>query len=90
MNAPRPARRGLLAAGLILPLVAGPVRAAAPGRMVGFLSDFDEIDDAVAICRAVILSLAPEAIQIRTQLGAKHVEASGGRPPRNQAPNTKL
>ncbi len=61
MNAPRPARRGLLAAGLILPLVAGPVRAAAPGRMVGFLSDFDEIDDAVAICRAVILSLAPEA-----------------------------
>jgi S-adenosylmethionine hydrolase len=29
--------------------------------MVGFLSDFDEIDDAVAICRAVILSLAPEA-----------------------------
>jgi S-adenosylmethionine hydrolase len=29
--------------------------------MVGFLSDFDEIDDAVAICRAVILSLAPDA-----------------------------
>ena len=61
MSAPRPSRRGLLAAGLVLPLVAGPVRAAAPGRMVGFLSDFDEIDDAVAICRAVILSLAPDA-----------------------------
>jgi S-adenosylmethionine hydrolase len=29
--------------------------------MVGFLSDFDEIDDAAAICRAVILSLAPAA-----------------------------
>jgi len=53
-------RRGLLAAGLALTLVPGVTRAA-PGRMVGFLSDFDEIDDAVAICRAVILSLAPDA-----------------------------
>ncbi|MFM1959428.1 MAG: hypothetical protein RL588_945 [Pseudomonadota bacterium] len=53
-------RRDLLAAGLALTLAPGMARAA-PGRMVGFLSDFDEIDDAVAICRAVILSLAPEA-----------------------------
>ena len=53
-------RRGLLAAGLALSLVPGASRAAS-GRMVGFLSDFDEIDDAVAICRAVILSLAPDA-----------------------------
>jgi S-adenosylmethionine hydrolase len=53
-------RRGLLAAGLALSLVPG-VSRATPGRMVGFLSDFDEIDDAVAICRAVILSLAPDA-----------------------------
>lgn len=53
-------RRGLLAAGLALSLAPGAARAA-PGRMVGFLSDFDEVDDAVAICRAVILSLAPGA-----------------------------
>lgn len=53
-------RRGLLAAGLALPL-APALAQAASGRMVGFLSDFDEIDDAVAICRAVILSLAPDA-----------------------------
>lgn len=53
-------RRGLMAAGLALALAPGVARAA-PGRMVGFLSDFDEIDDAVAICRAVILSLAPNA-----------------------------
>lgn len=53
-------RRSLLAAGLALPLAPGLAQAAS-GRMVGFLSDFDEIDDAVAICRAVILSLAPEA-----------------------------
>jgi S-adenosylmethionine hydrolase len=53
-------RRGLLAAGLALGLVPGASRAG-PGRMVGFVSDFDEIDDAVAICRAVILSLAPDA-----------------------------
>ncbi len=53
-------RRGLLAAGLALTLAPG-VSRAGPGRMVGFVSDFDEIDDAVAICRAVILSLAPDA-----------------------------
>ena len=45
-------RRGLLAAGLALALAPG-VSRAAPGRMVGFLSDFDEIDDAAAICRAL-------------------------------------
>lgn len=60
MTSARPPRRALLAAGLALSLAPG-VACAAPGRMVGFLSDFDEIDDAVAICRAVILSLAPEA-----------------------------
>jgi S-adenosylmethionine hydrolase len=59
-------RRGVLAAGLALGLgvssgVLPGVARASSGRMVGFLSDFDEIDDAVAICRAVILSLAPEA-----------------------------
>lgn len=60
MTAPVLPRRGLLVASLALGLAPGMARAA-PGRMVGFLSDFDEVDDAVAICRAVILSLAPEA-----------------------------
>ena len=60
MASDRPLRRDLLAVGLVLSLAPGVARAA-PGRMVGFLSDFDEIDDAVAICRAVILSLAPDA-----------------------------
>jgi S-adenosylmethionine hydrolase len=55
--------RGALLAFALLILATSILRAqtAAPPRVIGFMTDFDVKDDAVGICKAVMLGIAPHA-----------------------------